>query len=68
MNKISFNKCICNAMSKYCPFSSEDLLSGLKITKSYDLLMISVNLSLQNNTYLLEECTNIKKFGFQDND
>ena len=66
VNRIGVNKSICNVMSKYCPFSSKELLSGLNITKSYDLLMISVNLSLQNNTHLLEECSKLRKFGFQN--
>ena len=66
--KISVNKEICKVMARFCPFSSNELLSGLKITQSYDLLMISVNLSLQNNTHLLEECTRLKKFGFQNKD
>ena len=64
--KTSVNKEICKVMARFCPFSSNTLLSGLKITQSYDLLMISVNVSLQNNTHLLEECTRIRKFGFQD--
>jgi hypothetical protein len=61
MKKLGVNKSICDAMAKYCPFSSKELLSGLAITKSYDLLMVSVNLSLQHNTHLLEECTTIKQ-------
>ena len=64
--KIGVNKSICNAMARYCPLSSNELLSGLRITKSYDLLMIAVNLSLENNTHLLEECSKIKRFGFQN--
>ncbi len=66
--KISVNKAMCDTMARYCPFSSNKLLSGLTITKSYDLLMIAVNLSLENNTHLFEECTKIKKFGFQNKD
>ena len=60
--KKDINSEICKVFSKYCTYSQQELLSGLKICKSYDKLMIAVNLSLEFGFSLYDACYNLKKY------